>query len=139
MKIIVPHSVRKRELGGEISEEARKIFDKIKDAPALAETISAAGLPARTTLHKVYATTANGPRRLLFFCRHVPPADSAKKATAAVTERWVLLLYRDKSDVVGRNMSRKNTDFVRALETNLASALEDIKQSTLEERRFETF
>ena len=66
MDIIVPFSIRKRELDGGVSEEAKKIFEKLKERPELAATISAKGLPPRTTLHKVYSTTPDGARRLLF-------------------------------------------------------------------------
>lgn len=53
MEIIVPHRIRKKELGGAIPDEARKVFNKLKDKPGIAERISAKGLPPYTTLHKV--------------------------------------------------------------------------------------
>ncbi|MEY4488338.1 MAG: hypothetical protein RIQ79_846 [Verrucomicrobiota bacterium] len=133
MEIIVPHRIRKRELDGTIPDEARKLFDKLKDKPGLAETISARGLPASTTLHKVYATTEGGARRLLFFCRHAP------SGPGAAPERWVLLFYRDKSDAVGRNMTHKNPEFVAELGKNLQAALADIAASTPQDLRFDSF
>lgn len=36
MDIIVPHRIRKKELGGTISEEARKVFLKLKERPEIA-------------------------------------------------------------------------------------------------------
>lgn len=129
MDILVSHRIRKKELDGEISEEARKLFAKLKDRPEIAETISAKDLPSSTTLHKVYATTEGGPRRLLFFCRH-----TSGKGTAV---RWVLLFYRDKSDAVGKNMSSKNKAFVLQLKKNLLAALQDISESTAEEPKYE--
>lgn len=69
MDIIVPFSVRKKELSGTVSDEAKKIFAKIKERPEIATAITARGLPSRTTLHKVYATTAGGARRLLLPAR----------------------------------------------------------------------
>lgn len=129
MEILVPHRIRKKELDGEISEEARKLFTKLKDRPEIAVTISAKDLPPNTTLHKVYATTEGGPRRLLFFCRHA----SAKSTQV----RWVLLFYRDKSDVVGRNMSAKNKVFILQLKKNLLAAIQDISESTPEEPKYE--
>jgi hypothetical protein len=36
MKIIVPFSIRKKELGGSVPAEAKKIFDKLKEKPVLA-------------------------------------------------------------------------------------------------------
>jgi hypothetical protein len=132
MEIIVPHRIRKRELGGTIPEEARKVFQKLKDKPGLAETITARGLPASTTLHKVYATTESGARRLLFFCRHA-------SGTGQTSERWVLLFYRDKSDPVGRNMTHKNPEFVAELGKNLQAALTDLSASTAQEPRYDVF
>jgi hypothetical protein len=133
MEIIVPHRIRKRELGGTIPEEARKVFYKIKNKPDIAEIISARGLPASTTLHKVYATTEGGARRLLFFCRHAPAGPGA------APERWVLLFYRDKSDVVGKNMTHKNPEFVAELGKNLQAALTDITASTPQNLRYDLF
>lgn len=129
MDILVSHRIRRKELDGEISEEARKLFTKLKDRPEIAETISAKDLPPSTTLHKVYATTEGGPRRLLFFCRHT----SGKGAKG----RWVLLFYRDKSDAVGKNMSPKNKAFVVQLKKNLLAAIQDISESTPEKPKYE--
>jgi len=133
MEIIVPRRIKKREQGGTISEEARKLFKKLKDKPDIAQNISARGLPASTTLHKVYATTEGGARRLLFFCRHAPAG-----ATAGA-ERWVLLFYRDKSDSVGKNMSHKNKVFVTELGRNLQAALSDLSASTPQSPLYEVF
>lgn len=131
MDIIVPHRIKKKELGGTIPEEARKLFAKLKDKPEIAAGITAPGLPASTTLHKVYATTEGGPRRLLFFCRHVPAG-----ATAA-EERWVLLFYRNKSDDVGKNMSPKNPEFAAQLAKNLRAALDNFAASTPEDPKYD--
>jgi hypothetical protein len=133
MDIVVPHSIRRRELGGEISDEARKLFAKLKEKPGLATGISSPELPPRTSLFKIYATTAGGARRLLFFCRHPAVSVTPQAAGAippAVPERWVLLFYRDKSDSVGRNMSPKNPEFTSQLMRNLGLALDDIANST---------
>lgn len=149
MDIIVPFSIRKKELDGVVSDEAKKLFEKIKEAPQLAVPISSKGLPARTTLHKFYATTANGARRLLFFCRHAPPPIPAKsglgkgkasmRPTPLPPERWVLLFYRDKGDEVGDNMSPKNPAYVVQLERNLIQAIEDLRADTPETPRYEKF
>lgn len=145
MDIIVPFSIRKRELDGLVSDEAKKIFEKIKEGPQLAVSISSKGLPERTTLHKFYATTANGARRLLFFCRHVPPpipgkpSRESKKAALPPTERWVLLFYRDKGDEVGDNMSPKNPAYVAQLERNLVQAIQDLQADSPQNPRCEKF
>jgi hypothetical protein len=142
MNIIVPHQIRKKELGGAVAVEVRKLFAKLKEKPELAAGISAPGLPSRTTLHKVYATTESGARRLLFFCRHpilVPASGRVPQTPAATADRWVLLFYRDKSDRVGKNMSPKNADFTRQLATNLSLAIHDLANSTADSPRYDLF
>jgi hypothetical protein len=136
MEIIVPHSIRKKELSGTVSDEAKKIFAMIREKPELAIGIAAKGLPDRTTLHKVYATAPDGARRLLFFCRHAPPTLAG---SPQVPERWVLLLYRTKGDPVGDNMSHKNSIFESQLERNMARALGDLAASTPAKPLFERF
>ena len=64
IEILVPHAIRRREFGAAVPEEARRVFAKLKDRPELAASLAAPDLPPRTTLHKVYATTARGARRL---------------------------------------------------------------------------
>lgn len=137
MDIIVPFSIRRAELDGVVSEEAKKIFEKVKGKPELAEVISARHLPPGTTLHKVYATTPGGARRLLFFCRRVVPPATA--AAGSPSERWVLLFYRSKGDKVGDNMSRKNPAFNAELEKRLRLALADLLASTETKPLYEQF
>ena len=142
MDILVHFSIRKREFGDQVTDEAKKIFEKIKEKPDLAEELSAKELPSRTTLHKVYATTPSGARRLLFFCRHAPPPPLAKpgeKPSRTQPERWVLLFYRDKRDSVGENMSHKNPSFVAQLDKNLKLVLSDMAASTTDKPLFEQF
>jgi hypothetical protein len=142
MNIIVPHQIRKKELGGEVTVEVRKLFAKLKEKPALAAGISAPGLPSRTTLHKVYATTESGARRLLFFCRRPMPAQASggvPQTPAATTDRWVLLFYRNKSDSVGKNMSPNNAEFTRQLAKNLSLAIQDLANSTADNPRYDLF
>ena len=144
MDILVPFSIRKKEFAGEVTDEAKKLFAKIKERPALAVPISAKGLPERTTLHKVYATTPDGARRLLFFCRHAPLPTPGKLVSGETPpplppERWVLLFYRDKGDEVGENMSHKNRAFGVQLEKNMTIALEDLSASTLINPLYERF
>jgi len=136
MDIIVPFSVRKKEMSGTVSDEAKKIFAKIKEKPELATAIAAKGLPNRTTLHKVYATTPGGARRLLFFCRHAP---TRLAESPQIPERWVLVFYRNKGDPVGDNMSQKNAAFESQLERNMTRALGDLAASTPEKPLYERF
>jgi hypothetical protein len=136
MDIIVPFSIRKKELSGTVSDEAKKVFAKIKEKPELATAIAAKGLPDRTTLHKVYATTAEGARRLLFFCRNSP---GKQAESPQAPDRWVLVFYRDKGDPVGDNMSNKNATFESQLEKNMTRALGDLAASTSENPLYERF
>jgi len=36
MDLIIPHKIKKRELGGRISNEAQKLFTKLKERPGIA-------------------------------------------------------------------------------------------------------
>jgi len=78
MVILVFHSIQKKEFGGQVTADPRRVFAKIKNKPDLAEQISPRGLPSRTTPHKVYATKPSGGRRLLFFCRNAQPPGEAR-------------------------------------------------------------
>ena len=49
MEILITHRIRKKELDGTISEEARKLFTRLTGRREIAETISAHGQPAYTT------------------------------------------------------------------------------------------
>jgi hypothetical protein len=144
--LIVPHKIKKSELGGIISDEAQKVLEKVKETSELAPRISAPNLPARTTLHKYYATTDQGARRLLFFYRRAapvqPPLRDAKPANPVAAQqpppvRWVLLFYRDKNDSVGKNMSAKNSDFIKQLSKNMAAAFDDLNNSKAGDQRFD--
>lgn len=140
MEIIVPFSIRRRELGGAVGDEARKLFAKLKERPQLAVPLPAPGLPERTTLHKVYATTPGGARRLLFFCRHAPPPRAPEtKAAGTPPERWVLLFYRTKGDAVGENMSPKNPAFEAQLGRNLLEAIRDLQADSPGQPRCERY
>src|SRR5882724_2054621 len=129
MDLIIPHKIKKTELGGVISSEVQKVLEKVKETPELAPQITAPNLPARTTLHTYYATTDQGARRLLFFYRRsapiVPDPRNVKSTTPASipppTVRWVLIFYRDKNDSVGKNMTAKNADFMEQLSKNMAA------------------
>jgi len=126
IEILVPHAIRRREFGATVPEEARRVFAKLKDRPELAASLAAPDIPPRTTLHKVYATTARGARRLLFFCRPPPPVPRPADAGTLPAVRWILLFYRAKTDPVGINLSPRNPAFVRQLNRQLRLALEDL-------------
>lgn len=157
IEIIVPHKIGKKEIPHVEQADAEKLFAKLKSRPELATSLSAKGLPERTSLFKVYATTAHGARRLLFFYsrpaphRPTPPAKSktspkswastelAEPSAPPPPERWVLLFYRDKSDAVGKNMTPTNPNFENQLGKNLALAVDDLARSTAGAERYDTY
>ena len=132
MTIIVTRRIKKRELRDFEIAEPKKLFAKLKEKRDLAVTLSAPGLPPETALYKVYATSANGARRLLFFSRQ-------KSVASNQPERWVLLFYRKKGDEIGDNMSAKNPAFTPELLKNLQWAVDDLNTSTPEDPRYEEY
>jgi hypothetical protein len=132
MTIVVTQKIKKRELRGFAEAEPKKLFDKLKGKRDLAVPLSSPGLPPNATLYKIYATSAGGARRLLFFCCH-------KAGTSIDSERWVLLFYRKKGDEIGDNMSVKNQSFTPELLKNLQFAVDDIATSTPEDPKYEEF
>lgn len=157
IEILVPHQIGKREIPPLELADARKLFAKLKAKPDLATLVSAKGLPERTSLFKVYATTAHGARRLLFFYRRPAPpkpaapakpktspkadtsSGSAESLAPPPPERWVLLFYRDKSDAIGKNMSPANPHFEHQLGKNFQLALSDLINSTEKEKRYDSY
>ena len=113
MVIVVSHRIRDKEFGSAIPEEAREVLQRTARV-ALATPIASRGLPPGTRLLKVYATSARGPRRIVYLLA-VEAAD------------LFLLFYRDKSDAVGANVSPKNPAFSIQLKKHLALLSEDIK------------
>ena len=141
MEIIVTEAIRKREFGRTVPEDAKKLFEKLKERPALAVSVSAPNLPPRTSLYKVYATTEHGARRLLFFLRRPVPAVTppGSRPPPAPVERWALLLYRNKEDKVGRNLAPGNPAYGPAVTQRLTAALNDLTASTAAQPKFEIF
>jgi len=150
IEIVVPHQIAKKEIPPLEQADARKLFAKLKAKPDLATSLSAKGLPERTSLFKVYATTAHGARRLLFFYRRPAPStstapaksrtsESAEPSAPPPSERWVLLFYRNKNDVVGKNMTPANPNFESQLGRNLEIALSDLAHSTEKDKRYDSY
>jgi len=112
MVIVISHQIKAREFNGEISAEVVEVLKRTSKV-ALASPISGKGLPPRTRLLKAYATSANGPRRLVYLL-------------ATESEALFLLFYRSKNDPVGENISPKNTVFAKQLRRHLEMLHEDI-------------
>ncbi len=118
MAIIISRGIRDKEFGSAIPEEARDILQRTARV-ALATPIASRGLPPGTRLLKVYATSARGPRRVVYLL--------AVEATDLFP-----LFYRDKSDAVGANVSPKNPAFTTQLKKHLAPLQEDIKTNQVD-------
>ena len=119
MRLFVGTSILKREFGGSLPAEAQDVLQRaIK--PALLLAIKGAGLPPKTRLLKAFATSRQGPRRivLLLLVEH---------------DDLFLLFYRPKGDKVGDNISIKNPAFKSALTRHLALLREDIANNAVAE------
>ena len=113
IEILVPHAIRRREFGATVPDEARRVFAKLKGRPELAATLAAPDLPPRTTLHKVYATTASGARRLLFFCRPLP--QSPRTELTGATRPSYIRPPSPRPSNPPRGVCRRHARLVRAL------------------------
>jgi len=117
--LFIAERIRKWEFGNRIpAADKATLLDGQR--VALAQPIAGKGLPKGTRLLKVYATTKQGPRRILYLL---------------VVEGGDLfvLMYRDKNDPVGENMSPKNPAFNAALNKHLDALREDIVNNRIEE------
>lgn len=118
MAIVISHRIRAKEFGSAIPAEAKEVLQRTARV-ALATPIASHGLPPGTRLLKAYATSARGPRRVVYLLA-VEAAD------------LFLLFYRDKSDVVGANVSPKNPAFGAQLKKHLTLLHEDIKANRID-------
>jgi len=117
--LFISERIRLREFGKEIQAAAKEaLIDGAR--VSLADLIAAKGLPKGTRLLKAYATTSHGPRRIIYLL------------LVAEGDLFVLL-YRDKKDKVGANMSPKNKDFNEVLAKHLDLLREDIAADRIEE------
>lgn len=116
--ILIPRSVFRKEFGKKLPPEALAVFRRTA-RESLAEEIRAKGAPAGTKLLKAYATSSRGPRRLLYLLR-------------VSSGHLLLLMYRDKSDSVGQNMSPTNPAFNAVLAKHLDLALADLASGRVE-------
>ena len=112
MPVVVSHQIRQKEFGAKISKSDTSALLRSARV-ALATPIAAKGLPAKTRLLKGYATTPNGPRRVVYLL-------GVEDGTL------FLLFYRDKNDSVGKNVGPQNPAFNKQLEKHLAFLLADL-------------
>ena len=86
----------------------------------LGASIAGHGLPKGTRLLKAYATTKQGPRRILYLL--------------VVQEKDLFVLFhRPKQDDIGANMSPKNPAFSSALTKHLDLLRDDLAAGRIEE------
>jgi len=117
--LFIAERIRKREFGKLIPAVDREAL--IEGARlCLTDIIAGDGLPKGTRLLKAYATTKQGPRRILYLL------------VVAEGDLFVLL-YRNKKDKAGANMSPKNAAFNAVLAKHLDLLREDIASDRIEE------
>jgi hypothetical protein len=117
--LFISERIRKREFGSQIpADDKASLLAGAR--PELAQPIAGKSLPKGTRLLKTYATTKQGPRRILYLL---------------VVEGGDLfvLFYRDKNDLVGENMSPKNAAFNNQLSKHLDLLREDILKDRVEQ------
>jgi hypothetical protein len=117
--LFISERIRKREFGREISSADKEIL--LEGARVcLSASIAGHGLPKGTRLLKAYATTKQGPRRILYLL--------------VVQENDLFVLfYRPKQDEVGANMSPKNPVFSSALTKHLDLLRDDVAAGRFEQ------
>jgi hypothetical protein len=117
--LFIAERIRKREFGREISAADKETL-LAGARVCLTAGIAAHGLPKGTRLLKAYATTKQGPRRILYLLV-VQEGD------------LFVLFFRTKQDEVGLNMSPKNPAFNRALAKHLELLRDDMAAGRVEE------
>ena len=119
MALFISERIRKREFGREISSADKETL--LEGARVCLGASSAGhGLPKGTRLLKAYATTKQGPRRILYLL--------------VVQENdFFVLFYRPKQDDVGANMSPKNPVFSSALTKHLDLLRVDLAAGRIEQ------
>jgi len=113
MSLILSHRICAKEFGKTVSEDERTVLRRSAKV-ALATPIAGIALPRATKLLKAYATSAKGPRRIVYLLT-VEEGD------------LFLLFYRGKNDPVGKNVTIKNPDFKKQLSKHLDLLAGDIE------------
>jgi hypothetical protein len=119
MRLFIGKSILKREFGGDLSAEDHGVFRRAV-RPGLLLEIKGSGLPAKTKLLKGYATSRQGPRRIV--CLLMVEKDD-----------YFVLFFRRKGDPVGDNVSIRNPSFKVALDRHLALLRGDMLAGNIQE------
>lgn len=119
MRLVVAKSICAQEFGQDsvppLHIEPLKRSRKIE----LVSPIKGEGLPKGSKLLKVYATTAEGARRVVHLL-------------ATAEDTLFLLFYRDKNDAVGSNITIKNPTFRKQLYKHLQLLEKDLESGAFE-------
>jgi hypothetical protein len=118
MNIVITESIRKREFGRQSLGDG--ILKVIIRAYTKGKRVAIKGinLPFHTRLTKVYATTIDGARRIVFLID-------------CETQDAFLLFYRGKNDRIGKNVSLKNVDFQKGLSKYLLLLERDLQNGAI--------
>jgi hypothetical protein len=101
MKLVISHRIAKKEFKKGIPKVDFQIIVEALGKGIFKE-IKGNNLPKASKLIKIYATTINGARRIVFLV-DVLSGDA------------FFLLYRSKNDKIGRNITIQNPDFKKIL------------------------
>jgi hypothetical protein len=113
LKLIIPHSMRKKDFGKEIDKNQLQVIKKAFSKPFLPLSGKGLRIPKKTKLIKTYATSLNGAIRIVFLL-------------LLENKNKVLLFYKPKKDKkIGENITLKNKDFVVELEKRLLQINKD--------------
>jgi hypothetical protein len=118
MSLVISRRIRAREFGAEIPADAKEALMRSARV-ALTTPLTGKGLPAGIRLLKAYATSARGPRRIVYLL-------------AVEDGTLFLLFYRDKNDELGANITPKNPVFASQLKKYLAWLKADIDTGKFE-------
>lgn len=113
MSIVISRKIKQKELGrgAKVDRCIRIIVKAFKEG--IFTIIKGMYLPKNSHLIKVYATTAEGHRRIVYLL-------DASSGDA------FLLFYRSKNDKLGKNISIQNPGFRKALHSQIDVLMDDI-------------
>ncbi len=119
MTVIISRTIKAKELQkGLLGDMEREVvIESFKKG--IYTVIKGIDLPKNTNTYKIYATTIQGARRILYLV-------NTKTGDAA------LLFYRSKNDRIGNNMSVKNPEFCQALIKHIRIFYKDFEAGNVE-------
>ena len=119
MALLLPLSIKRKESkrGNLIESDLPEI--QVSFYRGIGISIKGAFLPKGFNLWKVYSTTDEGARRILF-ARHIPSGDG------------FFLMYRSKNDPIGANMTIRNPTFKKELKQYVSLMIQDMETNNLE-------